>query len=56
MLRPAAEGRFATEIAAEFPLAELAAAHQLSEAGHFRGKIFVRVTDLDAAPQETDQQ
>ena len=39
----AAQGRFATEIAAEFPLTELAAAQQLNEAGHFRGKIVVRV-------------
>ncbi len=44
----AAQGRFATQIAAEFPLAELPAAQQLSEAGHLRGKILIRVTDLDS--------
>ena len=47
VLALAARGRFATEIAAEFPLAELAAAQQLSENGHLRGKIVVRVADLD---------
>ena len=45
----AVEGRFATEIAAEFPLAELPAAQQLSEAGHLRGKILIRVADLDGS-------
>ena len=44
----AAAGRFATEIAAEYPLAQLADAHKMSEAGHLRGKIVVRVADLDA--------
>ena len=48
MLPLAADRRFATEIAAEFPLTELAAAQQLSEAGHLRGKILIRVADLDA--------
>jgi len=43
----AAEGRFATEIAAEIPLTELAAAHNMSQAGHLRGKILVRIPDLD---------
>lgn len=44
----AAEGHFATEIAAEFPLAELASAQAMSEVGHLRGKILVRVADIDA--------
>lgn len=43
----AAQGRFATEIAAEFPLPELAAAQKMNEDGHFRGKIVVKVADLD---------
>jgi NADPH:quinone reductase-like Zn-dependent oxidoreductase len=43
----AAQGRFATEIAAEFPLTELAAAQKMNEDGHFRGKIVVKVADLD---------
>lgn len=43
----AAEGRFTTEVAAEFPLADLASAQTMSEAGHLRGKILVRVAQLD---------
>lgn len=43
----AADKQFATEIAAEFPLTELAAAHDLSQAGHLRGKIIVAVADLE---------
>lgn len=43
----AAQDRFATEIAAEFALEDLPAAHTMSEAGHLRGKILVRVADLD---------
>ncbi len=43
----AAEGRFAAEVAAEFPLAELGAAQTMSETGHLRGKILVRVAQLD---------
>ncbi len=49
VLSLAAEGRFATEVAAEFPLAELASAQTMSEAGHLRGKIVVRVAQLDGA-------
>lgn len=44
----AADGHFATEVAAELPLTDLREAHRLSEAGHLRGKILVRVADLDA--------
>lgn len=44
----AAQGRFATQIAAEFPLTDLAAAHDMSQAGHLRGKILIRVADLDS--------
>ncbi|WP_170156126.1 NADP-dependent oxidoreductase [Umezawaea tangerina] len=43
----AARGRFATEIAAEFPLSELTAAWKMNEDGHFRGKIVVKVAQLD---------
>lgn len=43
----AADGRFTTEVAAEFPLADLASAQTMSEAGHLRGKIVVRVAQLD---------
>jgi len=45
----AAEGRFATQVAAEFGLEDLPAAQTMSETGHLRGKILVRVADLDAA-------
>ena len=45
----AAEDRFATQIAAEFGLEDLPAAQTMSETGHLRGKILVRVADLDAA-------
>lgn len=38
-LELAADGRFTWEVAATFPLAEVADAHRLSEAGHVRGKI-----------------
>jgi len=48
VLRQAADGHFATEVAAEFDLAELPAAQAMSEAGHLRGKILVRVADLEA--------
>ncbi len=44
----AAQDRFATQIAAEFTFEDLPAAHTMSEAGHLRGKILVRVADLDA--------
>ncbi len=44
----AAEGHFATQIAAEFDFEDLAAAHTMSETGHLRGKILVQVADLDA--------
>lgn len=43
----AAAGRFTTEVAAEFPLTELASAQTMSETGHLRGKILVRVAQLD---------
>lgn len=52
MLPLAADGRFATEIAAEFPLRDLTAAQTMSEAGHLRGKILVRIVDLDAEPAQ----
>jgi NADPH:quinone reductase-like Zn-dependent oxidoreductase len=39
----AAAGGFRTEIDRMFPLADLAAAHALSETGHVRGKIIVTV-------------
>ena len=48
VLQQAADGHFATEVAAEFDLADLPAAQAMSEAGHLRGKILVRVADLDA--------
>ncbi len=44
----AAEDRFTTQIAAEFAFEDLPAAQTMSEAGHLRGKILVRVADLDA--------
>ncbi|WP_170323869.1 NADP-dependent oxidoreductase [Cryptosporangium phraense] len=43
VLPRAAANEFATEIAAEFPLRELAEAQKMNEHGHFRGKIIVRV-------------
>jgi len=43
----AADGRFTTEVAAEFPLADLASAQSMNETGHLRGKILVRVAQLD---------
>lgn len=49
----AAQGRFATEVAAEFPLPELAAAHTMSETGHLRGKILIRVAHLDGEAGST---
>jgi NADPH:quinone reductase-like Zn-dependent oxidoreductase len=45
----AAEGRFATEAAAVLPLEQVADAHRLSEAGHLRGKILLRVSPPLAA-------
>jgi NADPH:quinone reductase-like Zn-dependent oxidoreductase len=38
----AGEGRLRVPVAAEFPLAEAAAAHELSESRHARGKIVLR--------------
>lgn len=43
----AARGGFITQIAAEFPLEDLAAAHRLSQAGHLRGKIVIRIAGSD---------
>lgn len=43
----AARGEFTTEIAAEFTLKDLASAHRLSQAGHLRGKIVIRISDAD---------
>jgi len=43
----AADGRFTTEVAAEFPLADLGSAQTMSETGQLRGKILVRVAQLD---------
>lgn len=40
-LQAAAEGKLSTRIAATFPLEEAAAAQELSESGHARGKIIV---------------
>lgn len=48
ILPAAAEDRFITQIAAEYPLTQLAAAHTLSQAGHLRGKILINIADLDA--------
>ena len=48
VLRLADEGRFRTEIDAVLPLAELADAHRQSESGHVRGKVLIRVADIDA--------
>jgi len=52
VLALAAEGRFATEAAVVLPLDEIAEAHRLSEAGHLRGKILLRVAPrtLRSAP------
>ena len=47
VLELAAEGRFATEAAAVLPLDDIAEAHRLSEAGHLRGKILLRVAEND---------
>jgi NADPH:quinone reductase-like Zn-dependent oxidoreductase len=38
-----AAGEVRVEIAAEFPLEEIARAHAMSEAGHTRGKIVLRM-------------
>lgn len=38
-------GQIKVEIAAVFPLAEAAAAHEMSEAEHARGKIVIKVSD-----------
>lgn len=43
VLELAAEGRFAAEAAVVLPLDQVADAHRLSEAGHLRGKILLRV-------------
>ena len=43
VLELAAEGRFATEAATVLPLDEIEEAHRMSEAGHLRGKILLRV-------------
>jgi len=43
----AADGRFTTEVAAEFPLADLGSAQTMSETGHLRGKILVCVAQVD---------
>lgn len=48
VLQLAAEGSFATEIDTVVPLAELAEAHLRSEEGHLRGKLLVRVAELEA--------
>ncbi len=53
VLALAAQGRFATEIAAEFALEDIGSAQALSERGHLRGKILVRVADLDALEPST---
>ncbi|MDY0910162.1 NADP-dependent oxidoreductase [Microbacterium sp. CFBP9034] len=45
----AAAGDFATEIAGVVPLADIAEAHRLSERGHLRGKLLVRVADIPGA-------
>ncbi|MDN3353426.1 NADP-dependent oxidoreductase [Actinomadura sp. DC4] len=39
----AREGRFAIPLAGAYPLAEAAEAHRLSESGHARGKVVLRV-------------
>lgn len=44
VLALAAEGRFATDAAAVMPLDRIAEAHRMSEAGHLRGKILLRVS------------
>jgi len=43
VLELAAEGRFATATAVVLPLERIAEAHRMSEAGHLRGKILLRV-------------
>ena len=42
-LQLAGDGQYATEVAAEMALDALADAHALSETGHLRGKILIRV-------------
>ncbi len=49
-LHRAAERRFAVEVAGVFPLNAVADAHRASENAHLRGKLLVKVADLD----ETD--
>lgn len=49
VLQLAAAGGFATEIAAVVPLEDLAEAHRVSDEGHLRGKIVVRIAELGAA-------
>jgi NADPH:quinone reductase-like Zn-dependent oxidoreductase len=36
-------GRFSLPIAQTFPLAEIAEAHRISEDGHVRGKLVLRI-------------
>jgi NADPH:quinone reductase-like Zn-dependent oxidoreductase len=42
-LRCARPGRFSLPVAQIFPLAEIAAAHRVSEDGHVRGKLVLLV-------------
>ena len=42
------EGKLKVEVSATFPLAEAAKAHELSEAGHVRGKVVLHVRDEPA--------
>lgn len=49
VLAMAADGHFATEIAAEFTLDDITSAQALSQRGHLRGKILVRIGELEAA-------
>lgn len=44
VLALAQEGRFATETAAVLPIDQIAQAHRMSEEGHLRGKILLRVS------------
>jgi NADPH:quinone reductase-like Zn-dependent oxidoreductase len=38
-----ARGQFSMPVARTFALADLAEAHRLSEAGHVRGKLVIRI-------------
>jgi NADPH2:quinone reductase len=40
------EGKLKPTIAQVFPLSEAAAAHELLESGHVRGKVVLEVADL----------